>query len=56
MCPVAWVCGAEVYVSAVGEEFTVRSAKTLEEATQLMESGFEYITEMEGVKLFRERK
>jgi integrase len=38
------------------EEFTVRAAKTVEEATQLIESGFEYICEVEEVKLFRKRK
>jgi hypothetical protein len=38
------------------EEFTVRTAKTLEEAKQLLEVGFEYVTEVEGVKLFRKRK
>jgi integrase len=31
-------------------------AKTIEEAQKLIESGFEYVTEIEGVKLFRKRK
>jgi hypothetical protein len=30
--------------------------QTIEEACKLVEAGFEYITEMEGVKLFRKRK
>ena len=38
------------------DEYHVRTAKTIEEATQLLESGFNYITEMNGVKLFRKRK
>ena len=38
------------------DEWTCRVAKTLEEAAELIESGFEYITEMDGVKLFRKRK
>jgi len=31
-------------------------AKTLEEACKLIDAGFEYVTEMEGTKLFRKRK
>jgi len=38
------------------EEYTVRAAKCVAEATNLIESGFEYVTEMDGVKLFRKRK
>ena len=38
------------------EEYTVRAAKTVKEACELIESGFEYITEMDGAKLFRKRK
>jgi len=38
------------------DEFTVRTAKTVEEAKQLLEVGFEYVTEMESMKLFRKRK
>ena len=38
------------------DEFTVRTAKTVEEAKKLLEVGFEYVTEVEGVKLFRKRK
>jgi len=38
------------------EEFTCRAAKTVEEAKDLIEAGFEYVTEMEGIKLFRKRK
>jgi len=30
--------------------------KTIEEAKQLIETGFEYVCDMEGIKLFRKRK
>ena len=38
------------------DEYTCKTATTVEEATQLIENGFEYITEMDGLKLFRKRK
>ena len=38
------------------EEFTVRAAKSVKEACELIEPGFEYVTEMDGVKLFRKPK
>jgi hypothetical protein len=38
------------------DEFTVRVAKPLDEACNLLEAGFEYVTDMDGVKLFRKRK
>jgi integrase len=38
------------------DEWSCRVAKTIEEAQKLIESGFEYVTEMDGVKLFRKRK
>lgn len=38
------------------EEFTVRVAKTVKEACQLLESGFQYVTDMNNLKLFRKRK
>jgi len=38
------------------EDFTCRTARTLEEASQLIEAGFEYVTDIDGVKLFRKRK
>ena len=49
-----------VYTSLVefdiDDDFTCRIARTLEEASMLIEAGFEYVTDMEGVKLFRKRK
>jgi len=38
------------------DEYVCKVAKTLEEAKQLIEAGFEYVCEMEGYKLFRKRK
>lgn len=38
------------------EGYTCRVAKNLNEASVLIEGGFEYVTEMDGVKLFRKRK
>jgi len=38
------------------EEYTSAVAKTVENARKLIEAGFEYVTEMNGVKLFRKRK
>jgi len=38
------------------DEFTVKVADTLDEACKLLEVGFEYVTDMDGKKLFRKRK
>jgi len=38
------------------EEFTCKVAGTLEEAKELIEAGFEYVTELNQKKLFRKRK
>jgi integrase len=38
------------------EEYICKAAKTTDEAKELIESGFEYVCEMEGIKLFRKRK
>ena len=38
------------------EEFTCKAGKTQEECMKLIEGGFDFITEIEGVKLFRKRK
>ena len=38
------------------EEYVCKIAKTVKEASQLVESGFEYVTEMDDVKIFRKRK
>ncbi|UCB60989.1 MAG: site-specific integrase, partial [Candidatus Bathyarchaeota archaeon] len=36
--------------------WTCKGATTVEQATQLIENGFQYVTEMDGIKLFRKRK
>jgi hypothetical protein len=38
------------------DEFTVRAVKTLEEACKLLEVGFDYVTEVDGKKIFNKRK
>jgi integrase len=38
------------------EEYYSATAKNLQEACKLIEEGFEYVTEMDSVKLFRKRK
>ena len=38
------------------DEFNVRVAANIEEASKLIEVGFEYVTDMDGKKLFRKRK
>ena len=38
------------------EEFVCKAAISVEEASKLIEQGFEYVTEIDGIKLFRKRK
>jgi len=38
------------------EEFTCRATENIEEAKELIEAGFEYVTDIEDKKLFRKRK
>ncbi len=38
------------------DEFVCKVAKSLDEASSLIEAGFDYVTELDGVKLFRRRK
>jgi len=38
------------------DEYICKTAKTVQEASQLIEAGFEYVCEVEGYKLFRKRK
>jgi integrase len=37
-------------------EYVCRTAKTIEEDTQLINAGFQYVTERDGIKLYRKRK
>jgi len=43
-------------VNFQNDDYVCRAAKTLNEASQLIEAGYEYVTEMESLKLFRKRK
>jgi integrase len=38
------------------DDYICKTATTLQDASVLIESGFDYITEMDGIKLFRKRK
>jgi len=38
------------------EEYTCKTANTVKDATQLIEAGFQYVTEIDEIKLFRKRK
>jgi integrase len=38
------------------DQYICRIAKSVEEATQLIEQGFEYVTDIESAKIFRKRK
>jgi len=38
------------------DECDVQIAETLDDAKKLLEAGFEYITDMDGRKIFRRRK
>jgi integrase len=42
--------------SGTANEYHVKAVSTVEEATALLGVGFEYVTEIEGKKLFRKRK
>ena len=38
------------------DEWTCKTASTVEDVMQLVEAGFQYVTEMDGTKLFKKRK
>jgi len=44
------------YVNFENDEYHSATAKTVEKAKQLIEGGFEYVCDMEDIKLFRKRK
>ena len=53
----------EIYINmekmafnTIYNEYNVKIASTIEEACKLLEVGFEYVTEIDGKKLFRQRK
>jgi len=43
-------------ISFEGDEYHVAVAKTLKEDEELFKSGFEYVTDRDGVKIYRKRK
>jgi integrase len=45
-----------LYRESDKDEWTARAIKTVEEALELLKVGFEYVTEVEGFKLFRKHK
>jgi hypothetical protein len=46
----------EQAIFEVSDDYVVKTASTIDEASKLLEVGFEYVTEMDGKKLFRKRK
>jgi hypothetical protein len=46
----------EQAIFEVNEDYDVKIAENLDDACKLLEVGFEYVTDMEGKKLFRKRK
>jgi hypothetical protein len=45
-----------LYNKSDSNEWIVKAAKTVEEASELIKVGFEYHVEIDGFKLFRKRK
>ena len=45
-----------IFNSHDNDQFTVKVAETVEEACELVEIGFEYVTDVDNKKLFRKRK
>ena len=43
-------------VSFEGDEYHVAVAKTLKEDEELLKSGYEYVTDRDGVNIYRKRK
>jgi len=46
----------EQAIFAGKKEYVCKVARTVNEAKELIESGFEYVCEIDGVKLFRKSK
>jgi hypothetical protein len=46
----------KVFFCESTEEYTVKVASNIEESCKLVEVGFEFVTEMDGKKIFRKRK
>jgi hypothetical protein len=46
----------QVLFSGNANEYHVKAVSTVEEAMALIEVGFEYVTDIDGKKLFKKRK
>jgi integrase len=55
-CTLIYIDLENILFKNTTDEYTTKVATTIEEACALLEVGFEYVTDMEGVKLFRKRK
>ena len=45
-----------IYQVSDKDEWVVKAAKTVDDASELISVGFEYVTKIEGFKLFRKHK
>lgn len=43
-------------VNFEGDEYICKVARSVDEAKQLVESGFDYVSEFDGIQLYRKRK
>ena len=56
------ILNTQIYVNLeqaifeANDDYEVKTAETLDDARKLLEVGFEYVTDMDGMKLFRKRK
>ena len=58
--PIVRICARTFLVPSADFRYVavtdVKTAKTLKEASELIEAGFEYVTDMDHCKLFRKPK
>jgi integrase len=43
-------------IATIQDEYVCKAAKTVKEASELIENGFEYVCELDDARLFRKRK
>jgi len=48
--------GHAIFNSESNDDFTVKVAETVEKACELVEAGFEYVTDIDQKKIFRKEK
>ena len=46
----------EIYGDLQPEQYVCETASTVKEAKQLIEAGYEYVNDMDGVRLYRKVK